>query len=339
MSRTYLSWDVGIKNLAYCLIKQLDINSPDANFEIKKWGIISLGEENKSCCEQIISKNKKKPNKPCNGKVQHHVDDKYYCDKHIKNIQENKQDEILKIEGKHNLKCTYIVKDHPCSKKSANYFTDPNITFCSSHANMMQKNSITKINKINSNKIPVQTLAIKLFNALSSDPEFLLVNEVLIENQPTLKNPTMKTISMLLYSYFVMNGLSNNKNQNSLIDVVKFICPSNKLKVSGDAGKKIKKLNENINNDNNKRKSYVMTKMLGIKFCSELIKTDVNNLTLLNNMKKKDDLCDAFLQGYYCIFCKKGVPKDVEEILNKLVPETDKEDNKNNKAIDMLDIE
>lgn len=333
MSRTYLSWDVGIKNLAYCLIKQVDINSDDPNFEIKKWGIISLGEADKSCCEQIINKNKKKPNKPCNGKVKFQADnDKYYCEKHIKNIQDNKQDEILSLEGKHNLKCKYIVKDHECGKKSAKYFTDPTITYCSSHAVMMQKNTITKINKINSNKIPVQTLAINLFNALSSDPDFLLVNEVLIENQPTLKNPTMKTISMLLYSYFVMNGLSDNKKPESLIEIVKFICPSNKLKVSSDAGKKI---NEN---KDNKRKTYVMTKMLGIKFCTELIKKDAVNLALINGMKKKDDMCDAFLQGYYCIFCKKGVSKDVEEILNKLVPESNNDQDKNN-AIDLLDVE
>ena len=54
-------------------------------------------------------------------------------------------------------------------------------------------------------------------------------DEVLIENQPTLKNPTMKTISTLLYSYFVMRGITDKQGT---ISNVRFICPSNKLKVN-----------------------------------------------------------------------------------------------------------
>ena len=48
---TVLSWDVGIINLAYCLI-----HKDGENFEIKKWGIISLSDNTKFC-QFITNKN------------------------------------------------------------------------------------------------------------------------------------------------------------------------------------------------------------------------------------------------------------------------------------------
>ena len=49
----------------------------------------------------------------------------------------------------------------------------------------------------------------------------------------------------------------------------------------------------------NEAKAYKMTKELGIKYCKELISHLPEWLAILNNHKKKDDLCDAFLQGAY----------------------------------------
>jgi len=49
------SWDVGIKNLAYCII-----NQKENTFEIEKWNIINLMEDiNKKlvCCSKIKSGN------------------------------------------------------------------------------------------------------------------------------------------------------------------------------------------------------------------------------------------------------------------------------------------
>ena len=36
---------------------------------------------------------------------------------------------------------------------------------------------------------------------------FLDVDLVVIENQPALKNPTMKSIQMMIYSYFLIHGV------------------------------------------------------------------------------------------------------------------------------------
>ena len=59
--------------------------------------------------------------------------------------------------------------------------------------------------------------------------EYLLdVDVVIIENQPALKNPVMKTVQMLLYSYFLIKGYNQQMNP---IKNIEMINARNKLKV------------------------------------------------------------------------------------------------------------
>src|SRR5689334_282268 len=77
-NKVYLSWDVGITNLAYCLMYK-----NGNNFEIKKWGIINLGDEQKLCTCKL------KNGLMCDHRAQYHADDgaQYYCAKHSKNYK------------------------------------------------------------------------------------------------------------------------------------------------------------------------------------------------------------------------------------------------------------
>ena len=54
------------------------------------------------------------------------------------------------------------------------------------------------------------------------------VKYVLIENQPALKNPVMKSIQMIIYTFFVMNGVMNDKSN---IENIHMVNARNKLKV------------------------------------------------------------------------------------------------------------
>ncbi len=65
---------------------------------------------------------------------------------------------------------------------------------------------------------------------LDEIPELLSnIDIVCIENQPTLKNPTMKTIQVILYSYFLIRGKTDNKEYP--VRQISFISATNKLKV------------------------------------------------------------------------------------------------------------
>ncbi len=74
---------------------------------------------------------------------------------------------------------------------------------------------------------------------LNQIPELLTVDYVFIENQPVLKNPQMKSIQMILYSYFLFYGITDGiiiqqPDMSETIHKVKgvdFCSASNKLKV------------------------------------------------------------------------------------------------------------
>ena len=138
----------------------------------------------------------------------------------------------------------------------------------------------------------------KIFDKPIENLDFLLdVDGVLIENQPGFKNPRMKSIASTVYDYFLIRGLID-KTKNSKIKFVKYISPSNKLKI--DSNKTIKTLG-NAGED----KKYKITKSLGIEYTKILINNDKFFYDFLEKEKKKDDLCDSYLQGvYYLNKCK-----------------------------------
>ena len=219
-----LSWDVGIKNLSYCILEKDD----ESNIDILQWGII--------------------------------------------NLQEN--DELKK------------------------------------NRNLLFENIPRKLNELDC---------------------LLDVDKVVIENQPSLKNPQMKSIQMIVYSYFIMYGkvLSIKENKISEID---FCNASNKLKVYDGPQIILQKKNRkksssdsNINDFNivkddvpneeveiaekSKKKSvklsYTDKKKMAIEHVKYFLKNDEKNLDFFNKHKKKDDLADSYLQGLYSFKVKK----------------------------------
>lgn len=159
---------------------------------------------------------------------------------------------------------------------------------CSSHKNLKAYKT-EKCKLIPKNKNPTLLLGKKMIEELNKKPNFLNVNTVLIENQPALKNPTMKTVQMLVYSYFLINGVSSEKSQ---IDNIEMINARNKLKAY--TGPEI------ICTIKNK---YKKTKFLGIEYCKYMITEnkdiDQKLRDLFTESKKKDDLSDSYLQGMY----------------------------------------
>lgn len=294
---TVLSWDVGIKNLAYCII-----DKENDKFSIKDWNIINFSEENVMCECPI------KQNKACSSKAKFnisHKDNKKWlqnndglcfnvCDKHkqkydpvftpIVTCQQKTPPQILKCNV-------------PKCDTDANYIIDnTEYCWCSKHyeaekTKFIGKIKIKKIITVSCTRQNMQQLTLNLFNELDKRPQLLQVSEVLIENQPTLKNPTMKTISTLLYAYFVLRGIKNAQ-EPAVMKIVRYTSPSNKLKVDIE--------NTNTVIDNKKTDNYKLTKSLGIKYTKVLI--DNEKLTFLNTFKKKDDLCDSFLQGFQYLF-------------------------------------
>lgn len=308
-----LSFDVGIKNLAYCLI-----NKNEVDFKVEDWGIINLDDERKKCT--FILKNKK----PCckNALYSYMKDEnkEYFCKKHKSTYD---VPTVKTHDCSNNEKCSHKNKnDIVCNKKAKSIIEGTTIPLCSAHIKT-EINSILKdmgpkkMSNQNCNKIPLQILSTKLFSTLDMKKNFLEVDEVLIENQPTLINPTMKTISTFLYSYFCLRGIVEKKDTRSNIHTVNFFSPSNKLKVNKQHSENILKKGENHT------EVYDITKELGEFYCKALIKEDVDKFNFLNSQVKKDDLCDSFLQGFFYLYCSSGkiVPPKYKTILDNVSSE------------------
>jgi hypothetical protein len=99
-----------------------------------------------------------------------------------------------------------------------------------------------------------------------------------------------------------MRGIIEKDKTKSSIKNVRFVSASNKLKIDEKTTNKILNKNEakNINNTKETREIYNLTKNLGKQYCCALI--DNKDKENLNKYKKKDDMCDAFLQGFQYLF-------------------------------------
>jgi hypothetical protein len=146
-------------------------------------------------------------------------------------------------------------------------------------------------------KIETDALCELLWDNLDSKPELTNVDKVVIENQPSLKNPKMKTIQILLLSYFV----SKKRNITTNINKIDCFLPRNKLNIYNGENK------QQIMDSITCKSKYTRTKKLSIEFTREMIKDQDDWLNYLNKEKKKDDLADSFIQGacYINRFIKK----------------------------------
>ena len=148
--------------------------------------------------------------------------------------------------------------------------------------------------------INIDELSKRLYIKLSEvfkDKEFDIV---LLENQPVLKNPVMKSVQMLIYGFFLYQKTNLIKN----IKLIKLINASNKLKTGLLLNNKFKELKKIIDNkDYNTNLKYSINKKKAVDYT--LLYLDymkLNNFKEFFNLhKKKDDLADSFLQSIYYI--------------------------------------
>jgi len=189
--------------------------------------------------------------------------------------------------------------------------------WCSEHYENEYNNYIKKKLKSvsqNCNKISLSNLCLTMYKKLDNIIEFNNVSKVYIENQPTFINPTMKTISAFLYAYFINRTIKEKTTYTT--DNIIFCSPSNKIKVAGVSGEKILNDIKDVK-DVKAEIVYSITKDIAIKCCNELIKDNNDALKLFNSHDKKDDMADAFLQGFIKSFGT-PLPKHYEDKIKAL---------------------
>ena len=349
------SFDVGIVHLAYCIMENENDkdNELKNKFKIHDLNVVNFDDTTISCCHLKKGKNTQ-CTKRALWKLKIVENEYHYCSLHKNDHKKLLSEFIAKstLENDHKKKCEHVTPSLNNCKKKASYDIEDK-SYCETH--FKGKCNYKKFIQATATQKPMQILTMSLYNILDSKPEILDVDEILIENQPSLINPSMKTIAALLFGYFITRGLLEKEKTKSKILNVRFISPTNKLKIDNESildqkqdkeqgnktvksDKKKNKLkidnelipdqeqdnNKIIKSDKKKNKDeYVMTKSMGIKYCKALLEESgeidfIAKLNVFEKQDKADDACDAFLQGYHYLFSESG---EVSENIKKIIKE------------------
>ena len=283
-----LSFDVGVIHLSYCLMTKKVYNNK-VDWHIIDWNNIDLTNRDDMKCH-------------CGAKasLSNIINDeiKYYCKTHAKKVDTTIKPFEECYQPDKSSVCNQIVKEKECGKKAS--FKKGDTCYCTTHAKQVYK-SETNTNKMkpfkfkNSKLLNFDDVKYSLMMVLESKPHLLAADYVVIENQPSFKNPRMKSIASTLYDYYLIRGIIDKERTKSNITAVKFMSPSNKLKLASDGDTK-QLVKAKATDDT---KAYKLTKSLGIKYCIEMVGHLPEWLKHFNSHKKKDDLADSFLQGAY----------------------------------------
>lgn len=285
-----LSFDIGIKNLSYCLIEGETLN----NHIVKDWGIWDLrmggGEDiplKKVCC------GKTKNNKACRLKALYEEnisdsgDKKYYCKNHKVNHNCLFEEEDLRKFGK--MKKSDILKlieekSISLPEYSSVYELKKIVKEIASKSCLMK---IKKPKKCKS--FPLDKLHKNLYDYINLFLRGKTIHLVQIENQPVRINATMKTIQVMLYSIIYSIYYQSNKP----VPIVTFMNAKHKGTVY--TGESI---------ECNVKDPYRRRKYLSIKHSEYFLEVSEQEKwsEYFHTHKKKDDLADAYLM---CLFSLK----------------------------------
>ena len=257
-----LSWDVGIKHLAYNLselVQSTVVQSTSSiDLTIKKWGIINLALEKCDFCDEDGL---------------YLFETKYYCKDHCKTLRAKHFCYVEKCYDK----AKYQI-DVPETNKYICSVHGPKVYAFDNATELLKKKLIEKLDLI----------------------DFGEYKYVLIENQPTFKNPKMKAIADTLYAWFLIRKVVDEKIL--LAENIRLISPGRKntlFVVKPEKKSKSKKQDISIEEDKSvkpKKLTYQDGKKMSIEYCQKIITPEWNEF--FKGFSKKDDLADCLLQGY-----------------------------------------
>ena len=284
MSRL-ISFDVGIKNMAYCLF---DLSSNT----IVEWNILNLCEDvsvqssnngGKINCTSTLQNGK-----TCKSVAKYSKNEQYACEKHAKM---SKQYFLPKKEnGKTSLGKLSLMDLQDRWRETLG----KNITFSQTSipksksgiikelVEHFEKTSwvlIPKPKKVNAGKVDLVKLGRSLHNQMQNNDNMKTVEYVIIENQISPIANRMKTLQGMLTQHFISLGVPH----------IEFISSSNKLK--------------DLIPQSTAKTSYKQNKQNSVIHCTTLLKEEIQNseswISHFQGSSKKDDLADSFLQGLW----------------------------------------
>lgn len=297
-----LSFDVGIKNMAYCMI---DVSN---SFSIKNWGVLTMMEKQAPppiCSCLKILKSKRALPKPCAKPAKYEKNGGYYCENHAKECsgtQENSATQdcsgfILPTkERTHAYLQKQPLESLVAIGKSYHLFSQEIPKTKKVAVEMLDKfykercfNVLVLKKAKHADEIDLICIGKTMKTLLNDVSGIDQTTHVVIENQISPIANRMKTIQGMLAQYFIM------KNSDTHIEFVSSIHKLNQFKdISGVV--------LSTKGDNGDKSSYRDHKRDGVDYTHQLLNANSEfqeQKPLFLESKKKDDLADSFLQGLW----------------------------------------
>ena len=321
MSKTIISFDIGIKNLAYCIF----VIDPAKKHQtsILKWNIINLTQTDASSqqkpqtCTCMKTGKKKAPDTVC-GKKGAFTDStmqNVYCSTHAKSqrtctgkIIPSKETSTTTIKKMKLEDLKIFCKTHCIAFAESDKKPD----ICAKAETAIKERTLVPIKPVkqNANHVHLVEIGKQVRIQMNQILGVIKVDIVILENQISPIAGRMNTIQGMLAQYFIMRDLGF-QNDISLIPKIEFISSSGKLK-DYKGPKELKEPTE-LKEPHEKTKgpkdptvpigtSYKDHKRDGIAFCRDFMAKNEGLRThqdVFDASAKKDDLADCFLQGIY----------------------------------------
>jgi hypothetical protein len=260
-----LSIDVGIKNLALCVIEP-------STCSIIKWEIVDISQSDSFQCDIAL----------CNTSVcfHHHSTDKYYCRKHAKkhvpkncHLPKHLTNAELKKLYVHDLR--QLVDDmqsvNPPIQRTKKALLEWIHTYKCQHY-------LEEIQPAKASTVDLISISQNITSKLNVFLEDVSVEHIIIENQMGKIATRMKTVEGMLIQYFTMTL--------PLLQKIETVSATNKLKGL---------------NLSNEKTTYSQRKKLSIEKCLEFLQSslydNIHYIDYFQQHQKKDDLSDSLLQG------------------------------------------
>jgi hypothetical protein len=148
--------------------------------------------------------------------------------------------------------------------------------------------------------IDMETLSLSIFTVLDDlmerlegmEPSVDFVDNVLLESQPCMKNPTMKSVQVMIYSYFMMR-----KHQQGNVGAVHLVFAGAKNNATFHPYTLPAPTKANM-------KPYELRKWQSVEYTKLYIANDEELVKLFSAHKKTDDIADCFTQA--CVWHKRN---------------------------------
>lgn len=277
-----ISFDVGIKNMAYCTF-----SIENGLLKVQDWNVLNLIQETIETPRCVYVTKKEKT--CCNKNAKYEKNERFFCQTHVKMAMKEhswilydssfKQSALNKLTKEQLIllgQQHHFTLGSPRTKKDC-------IQILLQQIEEKTIKPIVKKKKKSANDVDLIQVGQMMKEELNKLSYINEITHVIIENQISKIATRMKTVQGMLTQYFIMQNICPH---------IEYISSSNKLKDL------VSKTLEN---------SYKQHKKDSILICQQFLDNNDSMLQWKNilNTSKKDDLADSFLQGIWYIKNKK----------------------------------